>query len=126
MSEIGQGQLQDQLHNIVSSLINDTSEGKRSENSVGYRLPKKRPRAPGALRLLQVYEVEQGQRAKGKGGIIAPQTVLLEWIKKLVGFLTELLGDLRPENCSGHFPYKNLLGFLFTSSHRKLIQMRFL
>ena len=96
MSEIGQGQLQDQLHNIVSSLINDTSEEKRSEHSVGYRLPKRRPRAPGALRLLQVYEVEQGQRAKGKGGIIAPQRVLLEWIKKLVGFSTCILGEFNP------------------------------
>ena len=96
MSEIGQGQLQDQLHNIVSSLINDTSEEKRSEHSVGYRLPKRRPRAPGALRLLQVYEVEQGPRAKGKGGIIAPQRVLLEWIKKLVGFSTYILGEFNP------------------------------
>jgi len=84
MSEIGQGQIQDQLHNIVSILINETSEGKSSENSVGDRLPNRRPRAPGALRLLQVYELEQGQRAKGKGGVIAPQKVLIEWIKKLV------------------------------------------
>ena len=93
MSEIGQGQIQDQFHNIVSSLINDTSEGKSSENSVGYRLPNRRPRAPGALRLLKVYEVEQGQRAKRKGGIIAPQKVLLEWIKKLVGLHRRILGD---------------------------------
>lgn len=84
MSETAQGQIQDQLHNIVSSLINETSEGRNSENSVGDRLLNRRPRAPGALRLLQVYELEQGQRAKGKGGIIAPRKVLLEWIKKLV------------------------------------------
>lgn len=84
MSEIGQGQIQDQLHNIVSILINETPEGRNSENFAGDRLPNRRPRAPGALRLLKVYEVEQGQRAKGKGGIIAPQKVLLEWIKKLV------------------------------------------
>jgi len=84
MSEIGQGQIQDQLHNIVSILINETSVGRDSENFAGDRLPNRRPRAPGALRLLQVYELEQGQRAKGKGGIIAPQKVLLEWIKKLV------------------------------------------
>jgi hypothetical protein len=87
MSEIGQGQIQDQLHNIVSILINETPEGRNSENFAGDRLPNRRPRAPGALRLLKVYEVEQGQRAKGKGGIIAPQKVLLEWIKKLVGLL---------------------------------------
>ena len=87
MSEIGQGQKQDQLHNIVSIVINETTEGRNSEISVGDRLPNRRPRAPGALRLLQVYELEQGQRTKGKGGIIAPQKVLLQWIKKLVGFL---------------------------------------
>jgi hypothetical protein len=87
MSEIGQGQIQDQLHNIVSILINETPEGRNSENSAGDRLSNRRPRAPGALRLLKVYELEQGQRAKGKGGIIAPQKVLLEWIKKLVGLL---------------------------------------
>mmetsp|Transcript_25591 Transcript_25591/g.60314 ORF Transcript_25591/g.60314 Transcript_25591/m.60314 type:complete len:2295 (+) Transcript_25591:66-6950(+) len=84
MSEIGQEQIQDQLHNIVSTLINETSDGRNSEDSAGDRLPLRRPRAPGALRLLRVYELEQGQRAKGKGGIIAPQKVLLEWIKKLV------------------------------------------
>ena len=91
MSEIGQGQIQDQLHNIVSSLINETSEGRNS--SAGDRLPNRRPRGPGALRLLQVYELEQGQRAKGKGGIIAPQKVLLEWIKKLVSLLTVVSGE---------------------------------
>jgi len=84
MSEIGQGQIQDQLHNIVSILINETSEGRNSENSAGDRFPNRRPRAPGALRLLQVYELQLGQRAKGKGGIIAPQKVLLGLIKKLV------------------------------------------
>ncbi len=94
MSEIGQGQIQDQ-HNIVSNLINNTFEGKSSENSVGDRLPNRRPRAPGALRLLQVYELEQGHRAKGKGGVIAPQKVLIEWIKKLVGFCTRILGESR-------------------------------
>ena len=94
MSEIGQGQIQDQLHNIVSILINETSEGKSSENSVGDRLPNRRPRAPGALRLLQVYELEQGQRAKGKGGVIAPQKVLIEWIKKLVSIISLILGDI--------------------------------
>jgi len=93
MSEIGQGQIQDQLHNIVSSLINETSEGRNSDDSVGDRLSNRRPRGPGALRLLQVYELEQGQRAKGKGGIIAPQKVLLEWIKKLVSLLTVVSGE---------------------------------
>jgi CCR4-NOT transcription complex subunit 1 len=97
MSEIGQGQIQDQLHNIVPILINETSEGINSENSVGDRLPNRRPRAPGALRLLQVYELEQGQRAKGKGGIIAPQKVLLEWIKKLV---TSIKSKNKPESIS--------------------------
>jgi len=84
MSETGQEQIQDQIRNIVSTLINETSGGRLSEDSAGDRLSIRRPRAPGALRLLQVYELEQGQRAKGKGGIIAPQKVLLEWIKKLV------------------------------------------
>jgi len=84
MSEIGQEQIQDQLHNLESTLINQTSEGRNSEDSTGDRLPTRRPRAPGALRLLRVYELEQGQRAKRKGGIIAPQKVLLEWVKKLV------------------------------------------
>ena len=94
MSETGLGQIQDQLHNIVSSVINETSEGRNSEDSVGDRLLNRRPRAPGALRLLQVYELEQGHRAKGKGGNIAPQKVLIEWIKKLVGLLSFILGDI--------------------------------
>ena len=88
MSEIGQVQNQEQYHNIVSSLINETSEGRNSEDSSNDRLPIRRPRAPGALRLFQIYEQEQGQRAKGKGGIIAPQKVLLEWVKKLVSKIT--------------------------------------
>lgn len=114
MSEIGQGQTQDQLHNIVSILINETSEGRNSENSAGDRLPNRRPRAPGALRLLQVYEFEQRQRAKGKGGIIAPQKVLLEWIKKLVGLFTVNLGDFSSSKNLGHSPFSK---YLFLGYH---------
>ncbi|VEU43265.1 unnamed protein product [Pseudo-nitzschia multistriata] len=94
MSDIGQEQIQDQLHNTVSTLIKETSEERNSEDYAGDRLPNRRPRAPGALRLFQVYEFETGQRAKGKGGIIAPQKVLLEWIKKLVNSINK---DRKPK-----------------------------
>jgi len=87
MSDIGQRQIQDQLHNISLKSISETSAARNSENSAGDRLPSIRPRAPGALRLLQAYEREQGQRAKGKGGTISPQKVLLKWIQKLVRFI---------------------------------------
>jgi CCR4-NOT transcription complex subunit 1 len=65
-------------------LISETSEVRNPEDSANDRLPIRRPRAPGALRLFQVYEQEQAQRAKEKGGIIAPQKVLHKWIKTLV------------------------------------------
>ena len=87
MSDIGQRQIQDQLHNISLKSISETSAARNSEDSAGDRLPSIRPRAPGALRLLQAYEREQGQRAKGKGGTISPQKVLLKWIQKLVRFI---------------------------------------
>ena len=103
MSEVGQEQLQDQFHNIASTFINQTSEGRDLEDPTSDRLPLRRPLAPGALRLLQVYELEQGQRAKGKGGIISPQKVLFEWIKKLVCFLLKYLWEF--------FKYTDLIQF---------------
>ena len=105
MSEIGQGQILDQHYNNLLISNNDKSEGRNSEDSAGDRLPNRRPRAPGALRLLRVYELEQGQRAKGKGGIIAPQKVLLEWIKKLVGFLVNVTVGDQTIIFSSYFPF---------------------
>jgi hypothetical protein len=80
MSEVGQGQQQEEHHSIDPLLENSVSVVRIPNSTSGF--PNRRPRA-GVL-FLQVYE-EGRQRHKGTS--VAPGKFLLEWTKHLVSFL---------------------------------------